>query len=61
MNKYSNIKLSNESFLTDFCGNYSITFQRLIGALIFQGEVMEIFQNSQSDFRRQFQICCRFS
>lgn len=62
MNKYPTIKLPGKSFFNDFHNNYSITFERLIRVLIFQGEIiMEILQDSQHNFLRQFQIYCRIS
>lgn len=62
MNKYPTIKLPGKSLFNDFHNNYSITFERLIRALISQGEIiMELVQGSQHNFLRQFQMYCRIS
>lgn len=60
-NKYLNIKLSNKSFLNDFCNSYSVTFERLVRVVTFQRQIMELLQNGQHRFRRQPQLYYRIS
>lgn len=60
-NKYLNIKLSNKSFLNDFCNSYSVTFERLVRVVTFQRQIMELLQDGQHRFTRQPQLYYRIS